>query len=70
MAKVGRFVTDPRAGSYGYVTVDTREAPGEPRDVGPEGPAHRCPRQALGLNSEPLFAASLDLPDGQDILAT
>jgi hypothetical protein len=70
MAKGGRFVTDPRAGSYCYVTVDTGEKLLVSHDKsGQKGRLTVALVKLWGLSSETLFAASLDLPDGQDILA-
>jgi hypothetical protein len=70
MAKVGRFVTDPRAGSYCYVTVDTGEKLLVSHEKsGQKGRLTVALVKLWGFNSELLFAASLDSPDGQDILA-
>ena len=70
MAKVGRFVIDPRAGSYCYVTVDTGEKLLVSHDKsGQKGRLTVALVKLWGLSSETLFAASLDSPEGQDILA-
>lgn len=70
MAKVGRFVTDPRAGSYCYVTLDTGEKLLVSHEKsGQKGRLTVALVKLWGLNSEFLFAASLDSPVGQDIVA-
>jgi|KBSSwiStaDraftv2_1062776.scaffolds.fasta_scaffold1430598_1 hypothetical protein len=62
MAKVGRFVTDPRAGSYCYVTVDTGEKLLVSHEKsGQKGRLTVALVKLWGLSSETLFAASLDL---------
>jgi hypothetical protein len=71
MAKVGRFVTDPRAGAYCQVTLDT----GEKIVVNHEKGGFKGGRltievsKFLGLSSDQLFACNLDSPQGQSILA-
>jgi len=71
MAKVGRFVTDPRAGAYCQVTLDT----GEKIVVNHEKGGFKGGRltievsKFLGLSSDQLFACNLDSPQGQAILA-
>jgi|KBSSwiStaDraftv2_1062776.scaffolds.fasta_scaffold1748919_1 hypothetical protein len=63
------FVTDPRARSYCYVTVDTGEKLVNHEKSGRKGRLTVALVKLWGLNSESLFAASLDSPEGQDILA-
>ena len=64
MAKVGRFVTDPRAGSYCYVTVDTGEKLLVSHEKsGQKGRLTVALVKLWGLNSETLFTASLDSPE-------
>ena len=70
MAKLGRLVTDPRAGSYCYVTVDAGEKLLVSHEKsGQKGRLTIALVKLWGLSSELLFAASIDSPDGQDILA-
>jgi hypothetical protein len=71
MAKVGRFVTDPRAGAYCQVTLDS----GERIVVNHEKGGFKGGRltieasKFLGLSSDQVFACNLDSPQGQSILA-
>ena len=71
MAKVGRFVTDPRAGAYCQVTLDT----GEKIVVNHEKGGFKGGRltievsKFLGLSSDQLFECDLDSPQGQAVLA-
>ena len=71
MAKVGRFITDPGAGAYCQVTLDT----GEKIIVNHEKGGFKGGRltidvsKLLGFSSDQLFACDLDSPRGQAILA-
>jgi hypothetical protein len=70
MAKVGRFVSDPRAGSYCHVTVDSGEKLLVSHEKsGQRGTLSVALVKLWGLSSEPLFSASLDSPAGQALLA-
>jgi hypothetical protein len=70
MAKVGRFVSDPRAGSYCHVTIDTGEKLLVSHEKsGPRGALSVALVKLWGLSSEPLFSVSLDSPEGQAALA-
>ena len=70
MAKVGRFVIDPRAGSYCYVTVDTGEKLLVSHEkTGTRGNLTVALLKLWGFSSEAVFAVSLDSPEGRAILA-
>ncbi len=70
MTKVGRFVIDPRAGSYCYVTIDTGEKLLVSHEkTGTRGNLTVALLKLWGFSSESVFAASLDSPEGQALLA-
>jgi hypothetical protein len=71
MAKVGPFVTDPGAGAYCQVTLDTGEKIVVNHDKGgfKGGRLTIEVSKFLGLSSDRLFACDLDSPQGQAILA-
>ena len=53
MPRVGRFVTDPRAGAYGQITLDSGEKVMVNHDKG-------------GFSSDRIWACDLDSPAGQE----
>jgi len=71
MAKVGRFVTDPKAGAFCQVTLDS----GEKIMVNHEGSGFKDGRvtievlKFLGFASDRIFACDLDSPEGRAALA-
>lgn len=71
MPKVGRFVTDPRAGTYCQITLDTGEKVIANHDKGgfKGGLLTIEVSKFLGLSSDRIFACNLDSPQGQAILA-
>src|SRR5690242_17278514 len=71
MAKVGRFVTDPRAGAYCQVTLDTGEKVIVNHDRGgfAGGLLTIEVSKFMGFSSDRIFACNLDSPQGQDLLA-
>ena len=70
MAKVGRFVTDPKAGAYCYVTLDG----GEKVIVNHSEGSLKGGRltvelsKLMGFSSERIFTCDLDTPEGQTIV--
>jgi hypothetical protein len=67
MSKVGRFVTDPRAGSYCQITLDS----GEKIIVNHDKTRLTIELSKLfGLSSDRLFSCDLDTPGGRAALAT
>ena len=70
MAKVGRFVTDPRAGAYCQITLDS----GEKIVVNHEKGGFKGGRltievvKFLGLSSDRVFTCNLDGEEGRAIL--
>jgi hypothetical protein len=71
MTKVGRFVTDPKAGAYCQIVLDTGEKVIVNHDKGGfKGGRLTIERtKLLGFGSERIFACDLDGPDGQAALA-
>ena len=71
MAKVGRFVTDPRAGAYCQITLDTGEKVIVNHDKGgfKGGLLTIEVSKFMGLSSDRIFACNLDSPGGQSVLA-
>ena len=71
MAKVGRFVTDPKAGAYCHITLDSGEKIIVNHDKGGlqggrlviEAP------KFMGFSSDRVFACVLDSPEGRTALA-
>jgi hypothetical protein len=70
MAKVGRFVTDPKAGAFCQITLDSREK----ILVGHEGRGFNDGRvtievlKFLGFSSDRIFTCDLDSPEGRAAL--
>jgi hypothetical protein len=66
MAKVGRFVTDPRAGAYCQMTLDSGEKIIVNHDKGgfKGGRLTIELSRLMGFRSERLFACDLDTPEG------
>ena len=71
MGKVGRFVVDPKAGSYCQVVLDSGEKVLVNHDKGgfKGGMLSIARSKWLGLASEPLFEVDLDSPPGKAALA-
>jgi hypothetical protein len=71
MARAGRIVTDPRAGMYCHVTLDSGEkiVVSHDRGGGQEGMLAIEVSRFMGFSSERIFACNLDSPQGQAILA-
>jgi len=70
MVKIGRFVTDPRAGSYCQLTLDGGEKLLVSHEkAGKLGRVTVAVLKLWGFSSEPLFECSLDSPEGQAVLA-
>ncbi|HTK93826.1 MAG TPA: hypothetical protein VL948_26585 [Verrucomicrobiae bacterium] len=70
MAKVGRFVTDPRAGSYCQITLNSGEKIVVSHDKGgfKGGTVTIETVKFLGLGSEKIFACELDSDRGRSAL--
>ena len=66
MAKVGRFVTDPKAGAYCQITLDSGEKIVVNHDKGGFKGGRLTIEQSklMGLSSERIFACDLDSPEG------
>ena len=70
MAKVGRFVTDPKVGAYCRITLDS----GEKILVNHEGSGFKDGRltidvlKFLGFSSDRIFTCGLDSPEGRAAL--
>ena len=65
MAKVGRFITDPKAGSYCQITLDS----GEKIVVNHDKRRLTIELSKLfGLSSDRIFACDLDPPEGRSAL--
>lgn len=71
MGKVGRFVTDPKAGAYCDVTLDNGEKVVVNHEKGGFKGGHLTleKKKWMGLGSERLFACDLDSPAGKAALA-
>jgi hypothetical protein len=71
MPKVGRFVTDPRAGAYCQITLDSGEKVVVNHEKGGfKGGALTIEvSRLMGLRSDRVFACDLDTPPGQRVLA-
>ena len=72
MAKVGRFVTDPKAGAYCQITLDSGEKIIVNHDKGgfKGGLLTIEVSKFMGLSSDRFFTCNLDSPAGQDVLAS
>jgi hypothetical protein len=66
MAKVGRFVTDPKAGAYCQITLDSGEKILVNHDKGGFKGGHLTIEVSkfMGLSSERIFACDLDSGEG------
>ena len=71
MPKVGRFVTDPRAGAYCQITLDSSEKVIVNHDKGgfKGGLLTIEATKFMGFASDRIFACDLDSPKGQSVLA-
>ena len=71
MAKIGPFVTDPKAGAYCRITLDSGEKIIVNHDKGgfKGGMLSIARSKWLGLASEPLFEVDLDSAPGRAALA-
>jgi hypothetical protein len=71
MGKVGRFVTDPKAGAYCDVTLDNGDKLVVNHDKGGFKGGHLSleKKKWMGLGSERVFAVDLDSPAGKQALA-
>lgn len=71
MPKVGRFVTDPRAGAYCHVTLDSGEKVIVNHEKGgfKGGLLTIEVSKLMGFSSDRIFACNLDSPQGQGVLA-
>jgi len=70
MAKVGRFVTDAKAGAYCRITLDSGEKLIVNHDKGGFKGGHLRVEvvRLMGLSSQLLFSCDLDVPKGQVVL--
>ena len=70
MAKVGRWVTDPKAGGYCRITLDSGEKIVVNHDKGGfKGGSVRVERlKLLGFSSDNIFACDLDSQEGKTAL--
>jgi hypothetical protein len=71
MPKVGRFVTDPRAGAYCQITLDSGEKVIVNHDKGgfKGGLLTIEVSKFMGFSSDRIWACNLDSPAGQEALA-
>jgi hypothetical protein len=71
MPKVGRFVTDPRAGAYCQITLDSGEKVIVNHDKGgfKGGVLTIEVSKFMGFSSDRILACNLDSPAGQRVLA-
>jgi len=71
MPKVGRFVTDPRAGAYCQITLDSGEKIIVSHDKGgfKGGLLTIEVSKFMGLRADRVFICNLDTPGGQEVLA-
>jgi hypothetical protein len=71
MAKVGRFVTDPKAGAYCEVVLDSGEKIVVNHDKGgfKGGSLTMEKTKWLGLGSDQFFTCDLDSPEGKTAMA-
>ena len=70
MAKVGRFVTDPKAGAYCQITLDSGEKVIVNHDKGgfKGGLLTIEVSKFMGFSSDRIWACNLDSPAGQGVL--
>ena len=71
MAKAGPFITDPRAGAYCWVTLDSGEKVIVNHDKGgfKGGRITLDVSKLMGFSSDRIFACDLDSPEGKAALA-
>jgi hypothetical protein len=71
MAKVGPFITDPKAGAYCQITLDSGEKLIVNHDKGGFKGGRITIEQSkfLGFSSERVFACDLDSPEGKAAMA-
>jgi hypothetical protein len=71
MPKVGRFVTDPRAGAYCQITLDSGEKVVVNHDKGgfKGGLLAIEVSKFMGFSSDRIWSCNLDSPAGQEVLA-
>ncbi len=71
MPRVGRFVTDPRAGAYCQITLDSGEKIIVNHDKGgfKGGLLTIEVSKFMGFSSDRIWACNLDSPAGQEVLA-
>ena len=71
MGKVGRFITDPKAGAYCDVTLDNGEKLTVNHDKGGFKGGHLTieKKKWMGLRSDHLFTCDLDAPSGRAAIA-
>lgn len=71
MPKVGRFVTDPRAGAYCQITLDSGEKIIVNHEKGgfKGGLLSIEASKFMGFSSDRIFACNLDSPEGERVLA-
>jgi hypothetical protein len=71
MAKVGRFIIDPKAGAYCQITLDSGEKIIVNHDKGgfKGGSLTIEVSKLMGFSSDRLFACNLDSPEGKAALA-
>jgi len=71
MARVGRFVTDPKAGAYCQITLDSGEKIIINHDKGgfKGGRLTIEVPKFMGFSSDRIFACDLDSPEGKAALA-
>lgn len=71
MGKVGRFISDPKAGAYCDVTLDNGDKLAVNHDKGGFKGGHVTieKKKWMGLGSERLFSCDLDSPAGKAALA-
>lgn len=71
MPKVGRFVTDPRAGAYCQITLDSGEKVMVNHDKGGFKGGHLTIEVSkfMGFSSDRIWVCDLDSPVGREALA-
>jgi hypothetical protein len=71
MPRVGRFITDPRAGAYCQITLDGGEKVIVNHEKGgfKGGMLTIEVTKFMGFASDRIFACNLDSPEGQSVLA-
>jgi len=71
MPKIGRFVTDPRAGAYCQITLDSGEKIIVNHEKGgfKGGLLSIEASKFMGFSSDRIFVCNLDSPEGERVLA-